>query len=59
VRYPGGVRRIYWNPDHNVRVPVPAGAVYRQTGLGARQSLGRRASTVHVSYQPVMVDSPR
>jgi hypothetical protein len=59
VRYPAGVRRIYWNPNHTVRVPLPAGAVYRQTGLSARQSIARRDTTVHVSYQPVMVDSPR
>ncbi|MDX6356958.1 MAG: polysaccharide biosynthesis protein PslG, partial [Nocardioidaceae bacterium] len=59
VRYPGGVRRIYWNPNHNVRVPLPVGAVSRQTGLGAPRTVGRGDTSVHVSYQPVMVDSPR
>ncbi len=58
VRYPGGTRRIYWNPTQTVRVALPAGAAYRQTGLGARRTVSRRATSVQIGFQPVMVDSP-
>ncbi len=59
VRHAGGVRTILWNPRHAVRVPIPAGARYRQTGNGKPTRFSRAARTMRVSYLPVMVESPR
>jgi hypothetical protein len=59
IRYSGGVRRIYWNPRHGERVQLPAHASYRQLAFGDVHRVGRSDTSVHVSYQPVMVDSPR
>jgi hypothetical protein len=58
VRYAGGVRRIYWNPQHGARVPLPPNADFRQTSDGTVAAMGRRANTLRVGYRPVMVSSP-
>jgi hypothetical protein len=59
VRYAGGVRRIYWNPRREVRVPLSAAAGYRQTAFGGRSGLRRSGGEIRVGYEPVMVDSRR
>lgn len=58
IRYPGGVRRIYWNPRHRERVRLPARATYRQLTTGDVRTLGRHRA-IRIGYRPVMVNSPR
>ena len=58
VRYAGGRRTIFWNPDHRVRVPVPRNARTLQTARGARSAVSSRKASLRVSYLPVMVISP-
>jgi hypothetical protein len=58
IRYPGGVRRIYWNPRHRERVRLPAHATYRQLTAGGVQKIGRRTA-IRIGYRPVMVNSRR
>jgi hypothetical protein len=58
IHYPGGVRRIYWNPRHHERVRLPAHATYRQVAEGSVQKVGRRGS-IRIGFGPVMVNSPR
>jgi hypothetical protein len=58
VRYSGGVRRIYWNPQHGASVTLPPNADYRQTSAGNVAGLRQGATTLHVGYRPVMVNSP-
>jgi hypothetical protein len=58
VRYAGGVRRIYWNPQHGARVPVPPDADFRQSSDGKSRTMSRGANTIRVGYRPVMVSSP-
>ncbi len=58
VHYAGGVRRIYWNPQHGARVPVPPNADFRQTSTGKVRTVGRGTTTMRVGYRPVMVTSP-
>jgi hypothetical protein len=59
VRFRGGVRTIYWNPRHRVRIEVPRHGGARVVVLGrsggrvARRHVARR--TVRVSFRPVMV----
>ena len=59
VRYAGGVRTIFWNPRHSLRVPMPRGATIIQSSHGATSRVAQRRSTLAVSYLPVMVSSPR
>lgn len=58
VHYAGGVRRIYWNPQRGVRVPIPPNADYRQGSSGGRVSVGRGTTSLRVGFRPVMVNSP-
>lgn len=57
VRYPSGVRRIYWNPVRRVRVPLANGATYLHTAVGSTRAVGS-TSAIRVGYEPVMVQSP-
>jgi hypothetical protein len=57
VRYSAGVRRIYWNPLREVRVPVATGATTLHTALGRVRPAGA-ATAIRVGYEPVMVQSP-
>jgi hypothetical protein len=58
VRYAGGVRRIYWNPQHGARVPLPPNSDFRQTSTGSKAALRSGTNTIRVGYRPVMVSSP-
>jgi hypothetical protein len=57
VRYSAGVRRIYWNPVREVRVPVATGATTLHTAFGRVRPAGA-ATAIKVGYEPVMVQSP-
>ena len=59
VRYAGGRLTILWNPLHHVRVAMPRGAETVQTSAGSAARDLARASSLRVSYLPVMVVSPR
>ena len=56
---PAGRRTIFWNPDHQVRVPVPRDAQTLQTSRGASSALSGHKASLRVFYLPVMVVSPQ
>ena len=56
VRYAHGVRRIYWNPRHRVRIPVDTAATHAQDSLGRPLDV-TRGGTAEVGYRPVMIES--
>jgi hypothetical protein len=58
VTYPGGVKRIYWNPSRASTISTVGSATYYQGALGAQTQL-RGKKALRVSYSPVMVRSRR
>jgi hypothetical protein len=59
VKHAGGTRTILWNPQHRVRVAMPSGADQVNDARGVSSGVGKRQSTLSVSYLPVMVSSRR
>jgi len=58
VHYPGGVKRIYWDPSGRTTIRAVGSSTYAEGMLGARRTLhgGERLS---VGYGPILVRSRR
>jgi len=54
IRYAGGTRTIYWNPEHKVTVHV-RGAVSREGQNGVSRPLPGKVSHVTIGFRPVAV----
>lgn len=58
IAYPGGVRRVYWNPTKKVTVTTVRSATFKVGVYGARTKI-KGGSRLKVDYRPVMVRSTK
>jgi hypothetical protein len=56
IAYPGGVRRVYWNPTKLVKVTTVKSAKYKVGVYGKRTTI-KGGSRQKVDYRPLMVRS--
>jgi len=56
ITYPGGVRRVYWNPTKTVKVTTVKSATYKAGVYGKRTTI-KGGSRQTVDYRPLMVRS--
>jgi hypothetical protein len=58
IKYRGGVKRIYWNPNKKVKIKAPDGAK-DMVGVYGKRSRVEGGKSIRVDYRPVMVRSKR
>jgi hypothetical protein len=56
IAYPGGVRRVYWNPTRTVKVTTAKKATFKVGVYGKRTPI-KGGSRQKVDYRPLMVRS--
>ncbi|HEU4910455.1 MAG TPA: endo-1,4-beta-xylanase [Actinomycetes bacterium] len=56
IKYRGGVKRVYWNPNKRVKIRTAKSATFTVNIYG-KQTKVRGGSTKKVNYQPIMVRS--
>ena len=56
IKYRGGVKRVYWNPNKRVKIRTAKSATFAVNIYG-KQTKVRGGSTKKVNYQPIMVRS--
>jgi hypothetical protein len=58
IKYRGGVKRVYWNPNKKVKIKAPAGATF-MVGVYGKKARVKGGKSIKVDYRPVMVRSKR